>query len=143
MALWRAKTDYVRRLPHLLAGLAVADEESVRHVAVRCRDQWMFYPRQECHHKRTWELMGPGASFGEQLQLFIAGEHRRNLSWRFRFELAKYRIGSPVETFIECPYSLVRAEGGNIGSTRVSLSNRLPMMGRWLLKDQVQIENVV
>ena len=49
IALLTLKTDYMKRLPVLSAGLAVADEGAAREVGRRIQRAWAADPRKEVH----------------------------------------------------------------------------------------------
>jgi hypothetical protein len=75
--LFQAKQDYMFRLPNLLIGLAVLDEDRARAIGQRAVDQFERDPRPPpVHDEITWELMQPQAVFRQQLNRFLDGESR-------------------------------------------------------------------
>ena len=59
-ALFKVKTNYLRRIPWLFVGLAHMDEDKARSIGVQCLSQWEIVPRESVHHVITWDLMRPG-----------------------------------------------------------------------------------
>lgn len=128
------KTDFLQRLPVLFCRLADACGESARDCALCVVDAWRQDPRQDVHHRLSWELMRPQSAFSKALDDFIAGAPRRSLPDEVRRQIAAFRFVSAVESSIEGKHSRVALEQRNrhIGGMRISLANRLPMLERWL-----------
>ena len=145
MTLLTLKTECWKQLPWLLIGLAATNEEDARKVANAILDKWAVDPRREVHHRITWQLLQPGSQFVNQLQDFADGRPRDQLSRRFLTEVAKYRFIPIVETTIEEKHARV-SQGWRqhyISPVRVSLCNRMPMLERLILKEQIQVPELL
>ena len=108
--------------------------------------QWESDPRPEAHHRKTRDLTKPGSAFLNCLYRFVKDRvPRLQLSMGFRYQVACWRLGSVSETCIERPHALVtkRSKLTNIGPTKVSLSNRLPLCEKWLRNKQIDVTDLV
>eukprot|EP00959_Pyramimonas_sp_CCMP1952_P425434 8911864-Pyramimonas_sp.AAC.1 len=145
LTLLRVKTAYLKQLPILYAGLAVADEGVARAHASEVLASFMRDPRKELHDPRTWELLDPDCENAAELQKFIAGTSRSECSYLFQMNIAVFRFMHCVETSIEEKHaraSMAKLKH-HIGPCRISLSNRLPMLMRWLALGQTSGQQVV
>ena len=135
LALLKTKLDYWNKLPWLLCALALPREGSAREWAVRILELFDMDPRPPpVHHRITYRLLHPGAEFREQLQRFIGGVPRWECSTAFQEQIAAFYFIPVVETTIEQKHARVKlAEAHHhIGETRVSLSNRMRWIHRFL-----------
>lgn len=132
------KTAYLQKLPWLFAALAHPCEETARRMAVKIKEQWESDPRPEAHHRITAELMQPGL-FRDGLEAFLQGAALRDLPLDFQLRVGTFRFVPVVETTIEEKHARVSLakRRHHIGPVRVSLSNRLPLLERWILRGQV------
>ena len=139
LLLLRLKTDYFKKLPWLFCGLAHVSEVVARDIARQIKEAWSLDPRREAHHRITWRLMQPGSSFSMGLDAFIEGASRSSLPVSVQLQIAVFRFPPIVETTIEEKHARVALarRRHHIGPTRVSLSNRMPLLQRWLRKGQV------
>lgn len=81
LTLLQMKQDYMFRLPNILIGLAVLDEDRAREIGRIAVNQFERDPRPPpVHDEITWELMNPQAVFRQQLNRFLDGEPRWLLS---------------------------------------------------------------
>ena len=87
------------------------------------------------------------AHFRLALDNFAAGATREEAGGVEWLEpLAKWRFVSVVETTVEAKHARVQHASRlarNMGPVRVSLSNRLPLLERWLLRNQVDAGHLV
>ena len=144
----KTKLDFWKRLPWLLCGVAVADESRAREVAAEALQKFSQDPRQEAHHRLTWELMRPGAEFRHQLQLFVDGQVRSALSQIFLERLGSFKMLPITETTIEARHAYasqaLKSKGGKrLGPTRISLSNRLPQMEQQIRQGKLDVARLV
>jgi len=96
----RLKTDYIRKLPWLLHGLACTDMPRARQVAAQALETWEQDPILEAHHRVTVSFMcNPGLV--SDLRRFSDGCSSEECSVDFQLEVAKRRFSSCVETTIE------------------------------------------
>jgi hypothetical protein len=138
LLLLKMKTDYLDKLPWLFAALAHFDEHIAREFARKIRLAWEADPRPEAHHRITAELM-MDKDFRENLDRFIAGTPRAQLSEAFRKKIAKWRFAAIVESTIEQKHartSMARRAHA-VGPVRVSLANRLPSLEQSLRSGHV------
>ena len=145
MAIFTLRVNFWRRLPWLLRCAAHANEDVARDCARRALSQFMVDPRQECHHRVTWEYLGPDSPTREAWDQFAAGSPRCSLPVGFLAALAVLRFVVTVETTIEAKHARVALErkSHHIGPVRVSLSNRLPLVERWLARGHIDIRDLV
>ena len=142
--LLRTKTNYLRRLPWLMAGLAHHQEACARHCAVMIKDQWQANPCKDAHHRLTVQYMSrPG--FVSDIEKLANGETRSRLSTWTQETIASLRFIPVVETTIEEKHArLTRAKRmHDIKATRTSLSNRLPWLERSCLKEHVSMPQLL
>lgn len=132
----RLKNDYIFRPPVNLAGLAVENEEEARKYGLRARATFLKDPRKAAHDSRTWRLMQPGCIFRESLDKFLDDPTftRESLPSEFLFEVAVFALGMAPETLIEQRHAIatLALKKHFLGPVRLSLSNRLPMVERWI-----------
>ena len=70
----RIKLDYLLRLPWLLVGLALLDEEEAREFGKRSLDEISKDQRPPpVHDVLTWLLLAPGSEFRIELEKFVSG----------------------------------------------------------------------
>jgi len=87
----RLKTDYIRKLPWLLHGLACTDMPRARQVAAQALETWEQDPRPEAHHRVTVLFMcNPGLV--SDLRRFSDGCSLEECSVDFQLEVAKRRF---------------------------------------------------
>ena len=89
--------------------------------------------------------MNPSSEFSAQLNIFNAGRPRRTCSIDFRIEVAIRRFPPVNETTIEEKHAHVSLElkRHHIKAVRVSLSNRLHMLERFLELGRIDIRQFV
>ena len=138
LLLLRMRTMYLRKLPWLLAGLAHPQEDVARRIAAEVLHEWQADPRPEAHHRISAMLLQPG-QFMTSLQTFAEGASLCNLPLEFRERVASWRFIPVVETTIEEKHARVslNRKKHHIGPVRVSLSNRLPLLDRWVRRGHV------
>ena len=137
------KCSYWSRLPWLLCALALVDEDEARVFAGRIIEAFNQDPRPPpVHHQITWNLMRPGSPFRIELELFHAGKPRLQCSDYFLFWIAVFRFLPIVETTIEEKHSRasLAAKAHHLGLTRISLSNRLPLLERLLAREPGKLD---
>ena len=144
LLLLRMKTSYMQKLPWLLAGLAHPCEATAREVARKCLEVWQEESRPEAHHRLTTKLFAPGV-FLDSLKAFADGAAFNALPQAFLKQVAVYRFVPVVETTIEEKHARVALskKRHHIGPVRISLSNRLPLLERWLLRRHVSGEKLL
>lgn len=78
--------------------------------------------------------MQPNSLFATELGKFIDGTPRASLHESVRRQIAAFRFVSCAESTIEGKHAKVALANRShfVGPERVSLSNRLPMLERWL-----------
>ena len=96
----RTKLDFWVRLPWLLAALALPDEESARAHGQRALHDFHQDPRQEVHHRKTWDLLRLGVAFLEGLLAFLRGTPRWECGLAFTSQVSVFRLWSTAETVI-------------------------------------------
>jgi hypothetical protein len=140
--LLHTKCDYWNRLPWMMAALAHHCEEVARACGRRSLAAFEWDPRAPpVHHQKTWELLRPESLFRVELESFIAGTPRWECSEIFTMQISIFRFLPVVETTIEEKHARVSLEEKrhHIGPARVSLANRLPFLGRCLLREPEMI----
>ena len=142
--LLRHKTQIFRALPWVLCGIAHTDHDIGRQCGQRALDLFAEDPREEAQHRITWSLLEPQSDFRSELELFIQGTPLFELAIEFVRQIAVWRFCYIVETTIESRHSNVTQERKkhHIGPVRVSLSNRLPLMERWIRKKQLDMDEL-
>jgi hypothetical protein len=142
--LLKLKTSYMDKLPWLFCGLAHCDEGVARVFGVKVRDAWLADPRREVHHRITWDLMKPG-SFRNDLDKFIDGASRAQLSMTSRLAIAKFRFVPVVETTIEAKHqrTTMARKCHHIGPVRISLANRLPALERSIRSGHIDVADLL
>ena len=130
----QSKLDYLRRLPWLIAGVAVLDENRAREVACRAVAAYDREPEQALHHRRTVQLMQRESPFRRALDLFIAGHPRAGMPAHFLATLGEFRCMPVIETTIEGRHARIakRSKLQSVGPVKVSLENRMPLLERSL-----------
>ena len=133
-----SKLDFWQRLPWLMAGLAQVDVEAAREIAHRVLSSFAKDPRECAHHRMTWHLLRPGASFREELEKFAGGARRTDCSEEFLRQVAVFKLMPISETSIEGRHARVAMAMGkqSMGPVRVSLANRMGMLETRLLRDE-------
>ena len=92
---WKARTDYLRRIPWLFTGLACVDETKARAVGEKAIAQLENDSSAEAHHRKTRRLMKLGSAFLNCLYRFVKDRvPRSELSMEFRYQVAVWRLGS-------------------------------------------------
>ena len=132
--------NYVKKAPISFGGLAHADEATARVLGFRARADFNLDPRREAHDERTWRLMAPGSLFSREVDRFIdEGVPRNSLATPLLEEIAIFRVIMMLETIMEQRHAIasVTVRRHFIGPVRLSLSNRLPMLERWVRLGQV------
>lgn len=145
LGLFRLKTGYVKKLPWVLAGLAALNEDKAREAGRRALEQWRDAPEESLQHPITWRLFQPGV-FLDALEDFVErGRPRQDLPESVRMQIATWRFASPVETKIEQPHAQVSKASKThfVGPVRVSLSNRLGQLERWLRGGHFSVEELL
>ena len=133
-AVLNLKIHHLQTLPYCLPALALSDEDEARRRADQMIQQFEKYPRPEAHHPTTVRLLRRGSPFRLDLERFAGGAARRILGREFREEVAIRRFFFSGESVIEEKHRYVSQASAKhwIAPVRVSLSNRLPMLERWL-----------
>ena len=137
-SLIQLKCSYWKALPWLLIGVAHHGEDCARQIAKECLRKFDADPRPPpVQHRVTWDLLSPEAGFRSELQKFADGASRWSLNTEFQEQVAAFMFVPVVETTIEEKHARVshQAKRHAIGPTRVSLSNRLPLFERLVLRD--------
>ncbi len=149
------KTDFWSRLPYKLIGCAHYDEAVARRCCQEARAEFMLSesgavgppagagggaptPTPTRHHRVTLALLGPGPHRGE-LDRFIAGTPRSDLSVETQREIARLNFAAVVERRIESRHKDVSRYVGNSRYTPAGVSLHLRMhMVRRLLSPVIQ-----
>ena len=134
----KLKLDYLNRLPWSMIAVALFDEQVARQALRCCVDDFETDPRPPpVHHRLTWAWLRPGSALRAEIDRFLAGLPRDELSEQFRQWVATLRFIPVVETTIEEKHSRVslRVKRGSVAPTKISLSNRLPLMERTIRRD--------
>jgi hypothetical protein len=141
----RLKTDYMRRLPVLMLGLAHVCEEKARDICKLVIQSFNVDPRREAHDERTWKLLRPGSYFAEDMALFCNGASRSDLREASKKQVARFRFPSAVETTIEEKHARVAIarKAHHLGPVRASMANRLPMLERLLRRGHINIRELL
>jgi hypothetical protein len=127
-----------------MAILSHYDEEVAREGAVIIVDMFSRDPREEVHDEMSWRLLNPASEFGLDLQRFIAGEARANLSPETLFEIAVPFFWIVCETSIEEKHArLARFNHSKLGPVRCSLSNRLPLLERLVTQNKLPVVELI
>ena len=102
-------------------------------------------PRKEAHDPFTWALLEPRGAFDLDLERLANGCARKDLRTSTRQQIAVLKFPPVVGTTIEAKHHKVSlAENAHgIGRVRVSLSNRLPMLERWLSRKVFGIDELL
>ena len=131
--------SFLQRLPWLLSALAHYDEQVAMSFAGKILQQWRQDPRRESHHRITWRLLKPGSVFLWILETFAQGTPLSQLHAKFQSQVARYRFPACVETTIEEKHAKVTLAKRvhHIGPVRISLANRLPLLGRWTQRGEI------
>ena len=114
-------------------------------MACRALQQFDQDPRQEVHHSKTFALLRPGTPFRRGLQQLVSGRELNQCDAGFLSEVASFRMVVSVETTIEAKHSRVAhaKKAHHLGPCRVSLSNRLPLLERWLTRGHLSLGSLV
>ena len=133
------KIKFFKCLPWFIAIMAHACEDVARQGAVRVLELFEKDPRQESHDPITWALLRPGSFFRQGVEKFASGVRRRDLHVELLTTIGIFRFMPVSETTIERKHSTVSkpTKAGKLGTVRVSLCNRLPMLEKWLLTGKV------
>ena len=143
LATLQLKTSFWGTLPWLLCGLAHSNANTVREVARKALAAWQADPRSEGHHPLTQQF------FSEPLlgwiQKLVDGVDLRNLPDACRFAVCELCFVPVVETTIEAKHSRATLTKGlsKVGPVGLSLSNRAPMLERWLRTEACNLEEVL
>ena len=145
VSLLQQKTQFCKALPWLLCGIAHTDLSVARRYAQLCIDRFEEDPRQVAQHRISWELLRRDSYFRRELECFISGSDIAQLSADFVRQIATFRFCIVVETTVEAKHSRVTSMRRQhaAGPVRVSLSNRLPLMERWLKRGQLDMVKLV
>ena len=145
LAILRLKVDFLKRLPCLLAGLALINEESARKIGREVLAQFAQCPVQDQHHRLTWKLLQEDAPFRRELQTFVDGKPRRELAAHALETIASFRYLFSAESRVEGKHGKVTVAAAykRFLPTRVSLQNRLPLLEKWLASGQVSGDEFV
>lgn len=129
----------------LLEGVAHHDPTIARQVGQQCLDRFAEDPRPAAQHRITTMLLKEGAPFRAELVKFIAGAALADLDSAFVRHVAVLRCIITVETSIESRHALVTLAKRKhpIGPVRVSLSNRLPLLERWLRRGHIDMGTII
>ena len=144
-AVFNLKSSHLQSLPYCLPALACSDEDEARRHAERMIEQFETDPGPEAHHRTTVRLFRRGCPFRLDLERFVGGVPRHALGRELREEVAIRRFFYSGESIIEEKHRYVSQEASKhwIAPVRVSLSNRLPMLERWLAKGHLSLEELV
>ena len=144
IALFHLKTGFWSRLPWVLAGLAHADEAVARTIAQEALLQFEKDGRKDSHHRITWFWMQPGL-LRNQLGQFANGARLEEIGAPLYGEIAKLRFIFVVETCIEAKHANVAKALNHrvLGFPRISLSNRMQLLERWLARQHVQVSDLL
>lgn len=146
MGLLQLKTAFWFQLPWLLVGLAHFDEQVAKQIARRAIQLFENDRRQDAHHRLTWLWLHPGGTLRKQLQAYADTPALRvEIGQPFFRMVVRLRLVIVVETTMEAKHlrMTIARRCRHIGPVRVSLSNRLLLLERWLCRDQNHIEQVV
>ena len=130
----RQAFDYFTRLPMKLAAMAHHDEAIARRVAQECLADFGRDPRQNVHHRKTWQILGPESPIAIEVQRFADGTPRAELSQDAQHAICLFRFILVAEIFIvqkHAPVSLAEASH-KMGPVMVSLCNRMPWLEKQL-----------
>ena len=97
------------------------------------------------HEDKTVKLMADTSQFHIGLRMFISGAARSDCNYPFRQQVAVWRFSSAVETTTEDKHrrTTLARKVHHIGATRISLSNRLPMLCSSLKKGHIDIHRLL
>eukprot|EP00971_Amphidinium_carterae_P341654 6480569-Amphidinium_carterae.3 len=128
----QTKLNYCEKLPWLIAGCSLCDESAARAIASKVIEQYECNPAAALQHRRTRALMRHDSDFRVNLDLFVTGTAREELSASFRSVLAEFRAMPIMETTIEGRHARIALGSAihNIGPSKVSLQNRMPLLER-------------
>ena len=144
LLLLRLKTSYLQKLPWLFVGLAHVCQQTSREIGAQILRQWELDPRPEAHHRITAKLLSPG-SFLESLKAWVEGANFDDLCEPFQRQVSAWRFTPIVETTIEEKHARVALSkrSRRLGPVRISLSNRLPLMERWIRKNTISATDLL
>ena len=146
MALFQVKTAFWTKIPWLLAGLSHADVTVARRTAKMAMQQYDQDSRPEAHHRLSVFWLQHGTMLRMQLEQFAFGDFTiQEIGRPLYIEVAKLRFLICVETTVEGRHARVASalRTRHVGPTRISLSNRLGMLERWLTRRQVQMKDMI
>ena len=139
------KTSYLKKLPWVLVGLASSSEDKARGVAQEAILQYDSVTTMAQHHPLSHKFLSPESLFRADLQKFVAGTRRSELSTVVKQEIAKLRFIYSAESTIEGKHAQVSLASRTvaIGPVRVSLTNRMHMLQCWLQCGHFTLEELV
>ena len=139
------KTNYLKKLPWVMMGLAISDEQKARFIAQEAISQYYRALNATEHHPLSRKFLAHGCWFRLELEKFIQGTPRSDLSTIARIEMAKFRFCYSAESTIEGKHAQVSLASSTttIGPVRVSLANRIHMVQHWLQCGQCTVEQLI
>ena len=146
MSLLKLKTVFWQQLPWILCGLALLDEVRAKEIGRKAIQMFSKDPRREVHHRLTWFWLRPGGLLRYQLDLYVSTDMSRDeVGQPCCRVVAALRFVIVVETTIEAKHAVVTAARRRhaIGPVRVSLSNRLQMLEKWIVHGHMTAEELV
>ena len=141
--LLQLKTEYAQRLPVSLCILSHHDEEVARSGASKLLKEFQAAPLQDLHHRVTWAWLSD-PHFISDLEKFIGGSSRLSLSSVSQRRIAQLRFVAIAETTIEEKHSrlALQLKKHGIGPARTSLTNRQPLLERWICRFPEQLPQI-
>ena len=97
LGILKLKTNFVRKLPWLLIGLAVRDPLAVKAIAQQALAEFDAHPQETQHDPLTWSMLNPTASFRKDVQKLAVGGTFAELSLEGRRRIASFRFIYAVE----------------------------------------------
>eukprot|EP00971_Amphidinium_carterae_P352670 6492698-Amphidinium_carterae.1 len=131
----QTKLQFFHELPWSLAACASMDEEVAKECVQKAIRDFETCPDGTQHHRRTLELLSAASPIRKELDRFVSGARRHELSPACLSVMAEFRCMPVVETTIEGRHARIALRKATpMGPVLVSMENRYRMLEQRLRK---------